>query len=141
MLASYVSLALLVMAYSPGAVNAQRLYRDSDPVVQLDGSNFDSHVLNSSAAWVVEFYAAWCGHCQRFVPTWVAFSRDIQGQWYNIRYIITNFKLVVLYEAKLHFIPRLFNPYPAELIYLNFHTLEVGFRYFKWLIITHICLI
>lgn len=34
-------------------------------VLELDASNFDEVVLNSNHSALIEFYAPWCGHCQR----------------------------------------------------------------------------
>jgi len=40
------------------------------PVIELNPENFDSVVLNSEKDVFVEFYAPWCGHCQRMAPAW-----------------------------------------------------------------------
>lgn len=39
-------------------------------VVELTDSNFDKTVLDSDEPWLVEFFAPWCGHCQRLEPEW-----------------------------------------------------------------------
>lgn len=36
-------------------------------------------ISNSSTHWVIEFYASWCGHCQAYKPTYIAFAKDIEG--------------------------------------------------------------
>lgn len=42
-------------------VTVNGFYSSSDDVVQLDSSNFDRLVAQSSELWIVEFYAPWCG--------------------------------------------------------------------------------
>lgn len=37
-------------------------------VVDLDDSNFDTIVLDSSKDVLVEFFAPWCGHCKKLAP-------------------------------------------------------------------------
>jgi protein disulfide-isomerase A6 len=37
-------------------------------VVELDESNFNSIVLDSSKDVLAEFYAPWCGHCKKLIP-------------------------------------------------------------------------
>ncbi|KAF2104821.1 disulfide isomerase [Rhizodiscina lignyota] len=39
-------------------------------VKDLDGSNFDSIVLNSGKPALVEFFAPWCGHCKNLAPVY-----------------------------------------------------------------------
>lgn len=46
------------------------LYSSSDDVIELTPSNFNREVIQSDGLWLVEFYAPWCGHCQRLTPEW-----------------------------------------------------------------------
>uniref|UniRef100_A0A0C9PXU2 Sulfhydryl oxidase n=2 Tax=Fopius arisanus TaxID=64838 RepID=A0A0C9PXU2_9HYME len=59
------------------------LYDASDPIVILDYTNFETAVNNRSTAWFVEYYFHWCGHCQRFAPTFKSFSSNI-NDWSDI---------------------------------------------------------
>merc|ERR1712018_1017852 len=42
---------------------------DADVVILTD-ENFKEEVINSELPILVEFYAPWCGHCQRLEPEW-----------------------------------------------------------------------
>jgi protein disulfide-isomerase A6 len=42
-------------------VSTNGFYSSSDDVIELDQSNFDRLVTQSSDIWFVEFYASWCG--------------------------------------------------------------------------------
>ena len=42
-------------------VSSNAFYSSTDDVVELDASNFDRLVSQSSDLWFVEFYATWCG--------------------------------------------------------------------------------
>ena len=42
---------------------------DVQSVITLTSRNFDSR-LRDGNAWLVEFYAPWCGHCKTFAPTY-----------------------------------------------------------------------
>lgn len=55
MVSPIVFFALALIASTHG------FYSSSDDVVQLDPSNFDRLVVQSSDLWIVEFYAPWCG--------------------------------------------------------------------------------
>ena len=43
-----------------------------DKNVVLTDGNFREKVLNGGDPWLVEFYAPWCGHCQKLEPEWKA---------------------------------------------------------------------
>ena len=54
-------------------------FYDSSPVQKLDSSNFRSLVIDSQSLWFIEFYAPWCGHCQRLTPEWEKLARSFSG--------------------------------------------------------------
>lgn len=68
-----------------GSSAEKTLYDDTDPLWQLNTTNFHSSVLGKSNAWIIEFYSSWCGHCIRFAPTWKKFAQEIKSN--NIFYI------------------------------------------------------
>merc|ERR1719299_210797 len=48
-------------------------------VVELTPSNFQKEVMKSDALWIVEFYAPWCGHCQRLTPEYTKAAKALKG--------------------------------------------------------------
>nr|XP_020145197.1 LOW QUALITY PROTEIN: sulfhydryl oxidase 2 [Microcebus murinus] len=74
---------LLVLAggggRGPGGGGAARLYRPGeDAVWVLDSGSVRGATANSSAAWLVQFYSSWCGHCIGYAPTWRALAADVR---------------------------------------------------------------
>uniref|UniRef100_A0A8C4Y5W8 Sulfhydryl oxidase n=2 Tax=Gopherus evgoodei TaxID=1825980 RepID=A0A8C4Y5W8_9SAUR len=58
---------------------AARLYRPGeDPLTVLEAGTVRRALLNSSAAWVLQFYSSSCGHCIGFAPTWRALAGDVK---------------------------------------------------------------
>uniref|UniRef100_A0A4W4F2L7 Protein disulfide-isomerase A6 n=1 Tax=Electrophorus electricus TaxID=8005 RepID=A0A4W4F2L7_ELEEL len=51
----------------------------TDDVMELSPSNFNKQVLQSDSMWLVEFYAPWCGHCQRLTPDWKKAATALKG--------------------------------------------------------------
>jgi thiol-disulfide isomerase/thioredoxin len=64
--------------------DAVSLYTANDKVTILTAQNFSSTVYGSKTAWLIEFYASWCGHCQSYA---------------NVKFILSNsfffFKLII----------------------------------------------
>ncbi|XP_059849657.1 sulfhydryl oxidase 2 [Hypanus sabinus] len=65
--------------------HAAGLYSSQDPLVILEAQGAKALLVNSSTAWVVEFYSSWCGHCVNFAPTWKALGRDVKDWEMAIR--------------------------------------------------------
>ena len=53
---------------------------NEDNVVVLTDSNFDELLMKSDELWIVEFYAPWCGHCQRLEPEWKEAANKLKGE-------------------------------------------------------------
>ena len=53
---------------------------DKDVIILTD-DNFDNTVYNSKDMWLIEFYAPWCGHCQKLQPD----SREYNHQTLRLR--------------------------------------------------------
>ncbi|KAK0177524.1 hypothetical protein PV328_001571 [Microctonus aethiopoides] len=59
------------------------LYGPTDHVVILNSTNLKNSIYGSENAWVVEFYANWCPHCQRFSAKWKTLAHSIDN-WKDI---------------------------------------------------------
>uniref|UniRef100_A0A8D0KRQ7 Quiescin sulfhydryl oxidase 2 n=1 Tax=Strix occidentalis caurina TaxID=311401 RepID=A0A8D0KRQ7_STROC len=70
------SLVLLFSLDSPPEENAAQ--NTADPLTVLTAGSVRRALLNSSAAWVVQFYSSSCGHCIAFAPTWRALAGDVK---------------------------------------------------------------
>jgi len=55
------------------------LFADSADVVELTPGRFNATVLSSKEAWLVDYYADWCPHCQNFAPVWQHVASQYSG--------------------------------------------------------------
>lgn len=60
-------------------VETMKLYKDTDPIVQMTVVDFKTTILETSNAWLIEFYSSWCGHCIDFAPTFIELANDVKG--------------------------------------------------------------
>ena len=69
--------ALSIMAVSLAAAAAEQdgLYKADSPVTSLASSDVPAHNSSDQPFMLVEFYSAWCGHCQHFAPTYEELAR------------------------------------------------------------------
>nr|CAD7262077.1 unnamed protein product [Timema shepardi] len=60
------------------------------PVLELNPSTFNDHVMMDKDVWLVDFYAPWCGHCVEFAPVFhvIAQSSVFQRGRKNFVYIV-----------------------------------------------------
>ncbi|KAI9267972.1 hypothetical protein BDA99DRAFT_504531 [Phascolomyces articulosus] len=58
---------------------ALAFYGPRDSVVELTPKNFKQVVMDTNQLVAVEFYAPWCGHCQRLAPDWKKAAKNLDG--------------------------------------------------------------
>ncbi|XP_054583419.1 sulfhydryl oxidase 2 [Eptesicus fuscus] len=76
---------LAAAAAGPGSGGAALYRAGEDAVWVLDSGSVRAATANSSAAWLLQFYSSWCGHCIGYAPTWRALAGDVRDWAATIR--------------------------------------------------------
>eukprot|EP01043_Picozoa_sp_COSAG02_P108795 COSAG02_NODE_44840_length_362_cov_1.083650_2_plen_83_part_01 len=72
-------LAVLLGVQMAGLAEGQEYFgEDPGHVELLTTESFEEKVLESSDFWLVEFYAPWCGHCQKLAPEWLDAAKRLK---------------------------------------------------------------
>ena len=76
-------------------------------VKHADDSNFEKEVLNSKGVVLVDFWATWCGPCQKQAPVLQQLSKDPSMKNVKIVKVDVDKAKKVSYEAGIKSIPTL----------------------------------
>uniref|UniRef100_A0A915E935 Sulfhydryl oxidase n=1 Tax=Ditylenchus dipsaci TaxID=166011 RepID=A0A915E935_9BILA len=110
------------MDYTPQGERTT-LYRPHiDKVINLDQSNFEQCVLNSSIPTLVEVYKDWCGHCRKFLRIYRTFGLKSLNWQDKIRVAAINcadLNNLKICKTVLYALVPLINLYPANINSLN----------------------
>ena len=70
---------ILIASMLVAMVAANDFYGSGSRVEELTEANFKAKVLESDEMWLVEFYAPWCGHCQKLKPSFEKVAKTLKG--------------------------------------------------------------
>ena len=57
-------------------LSRKKLFQREETVIVLNDNNFNK-TINKFENILVLFYASWCGHCKKFLPTYVKISQKL----------------------------------------------------------------
>ncbi|ORX82201.1 thioredoxin-like protein [Basidiobolus meristosporus CBS 931.73] len=73
------SLLASLALYSSAFLQASALYSSRDDVVAITEKNFRKEVLETEQVVLMEFFAPWCGYCQKLVPDYKKVAQNLKG--------------------------------------------------------------
>jgi protein disulfide-isomerase A6 len=62
-----------------GRQGGDGFYGGDKNVISLNIDNWEDHITGKDA-WIIEFYAPWCGHCRRLEPEWKKAAKQLRGE-------------------------------------------------------------
>ncbi|PHH66213.1 hypothetical protein CDD81_7806 [Ophiocordyceps australis] len=74
---SLAAAATALLATLP--ISQAAMYTKKSPVLQIDTKSYGPLVAKSNYTSIVEFYAPWCGHCQKLKPIYEKLAEKLQG--------------------------------------------------------------
>jgi len=84
------TLALLSIAIA-AAVHAEGLYKADSPVTSYVAlSEVPSGAGSEQPFTLIEYYSAWCGHCQKFAPTYEAIALQARREFPELKVAAVN---------------------------------------------------
>jgi protein disulfide-isomerase-like protein len=89
-LTTTLAFALLILGVSSAAVDPVadyfkpvtvlgNAYKGENGVVMLNSSSFNTAIGTDGSAWLLKFYAPWCGHCKRLAPVFEQLAQKVHG--------------------------------------------------------------
>ena len=72
-------LSFTIFTQFTGVLSVESLYKEGDKILVLNTTTLNSTIFASETFLYLEFYASWCGHCQRFAPIWKDLAVDVKG--------------------------------------------------------------
>ena len=78
----YLSFSLTTEA---GWFETEDLYKNGVDlgITSLERNQVNETLQKTNKPWLIQFYSSWCGHCQRFAPTFKEFGIRVQG-WTDV---------------------------------------------------------
>lgn len=67
------------LAVSAAAAEPTSVKPTQGGVITLNAKNFDASLKEDGKAWLIEFYAPWCGHCTRFASTYDKIAAELHA--------------------------------------------------------------
>jgi thiol-disulfide isomerase/thioredoxin len=80
---SFVNILPVICDYDDAENGAYKCPSKLHGVVNLNNSNFESCIVNTTSLWLIVFYAPWCDHCIPFLSS----LETIHTELSNISYI------------------------------------------------------
>ena len=64
-----------------GLFETEDLYKNGVDlgITSLEKTEVNETLRKTMKPWLIQFYSSWCGHCQRFAPTFKEASEKIEG--------------------------------------------------------------